>query len=1215
MTNKHSILNKIIFLLLTATQAIPVSYAATISPSQNPLTSQTQSAPNLIMGIDDSGSMDFEVMLTTNDGALWWDSYNKSFTNNTGSVVTVSGLTGVTVGKGQPWYNAVGNASNNQKTDDGVNNNSWYKYAYLFPDGSATDARKNTDATYDHFGIAPTTTFAFLRSSDWNPIYYNTTTTYTPWYPAYISGATVTYANAVAKTVRSHPQLGGTTPVTLDLTTNITAGTKATTVGTTTTYTGTQSNWTFRMQPGMVIPANSYIKKSGQSSYSKITADYTVTANDNYVDADISYYAPTFFVTDSTCKSTDTNASADIANSVCVLAPDGSYLRKYEIKKGNSFPSGRLYDDEMQNFANWFQYYRKRKLMLGSAMGSVLSGVNTLRGGTVAFNNQSTVTMYDFSSSSDSSNVKPLLGVIYQNAASGGTPTRETLKYIGGQFARTDSAAPIQNGCQRNTAFILTDGFANATAVSPPNYANTYVNSSPYTVTTANTLADIAASYYTNNPRPDLPVGLLKKDYTNTENPDTNTNLHVTTFGMTLGAKGTVYDPTSSTFVDPFTVKPPAVWTWPAATLNRNPTGVDDLWHATINGRGQMFRATDVKTATDYFKQVIQSLLATVGSDAAGTTTSPNITTNNNTEFTSTYNAQNWTGELSAYSVNVTTGAAGTNPLWTAQTQLTALAPTARNIATWDPATNSAVAFTSSGLSSTTVSGMANTSANDGGNVINYIRGDRSLESASGYRVRAGLLGDIVTAEPVYVLGPYASYTDSGYSSMSTLTRTAMVYQAANDGMLHAFNATNGAEAWAYVPSGVLNNLHYLTSQTYTHRFFVDGTPTTGDFYNGTAWRTMLVGGLRAGGNGFYALDVTAPAAASDSDVVSKVLWEFPGANTTSGQKNNVGLSYGQPLLVKTRADGWVVLVTSGYNNTAGDGQGHLFVLNATTGAVLKDLATGAGSATSPSGLAQISAFAANAQSDATIDYVYGGDLLGNVWRFDLSTSADTSWTVKKLATLTDGSNNAQPITTAPVTSVLANGKHIVYVGTGKLLETSDLSTTSTQSMYALVDDLSATPTIATPRTSLQQKTVTVNSDGSRTIAADSVAYATKKGWYFDLPSSGERVSTTPQLAFGALIFTTNLPSSTACSSRSYLYAVSATDGGQLPASAFPSGTTPWSGILLGATLSSTVKITVLPNGSEVLTTKGSDGSTSNNTLNISGSGSLKQVLWREITH
>ncbi|MBB5191977.1 type IV pilus assembly protein PilY1 [Silvimonas terrae] len=1218
MTNRTSTLNKIIFLLVAATQAFPLGYAATINPSPTPLTSQTGSEPNLIMGIDDSGSMDFEVMLTTNDGALWWDLTNKSFTNNTSSPITVSGLNNVTVGVGQPWFNAVGNAANGGTVDAGGTSTSWYKYAYLFPDGSGTDARINTDATYDHFGIPPTIAYAFLRSAAWNPLYYNSNTTYTPWYPAYISGATVNYSNATPTAARSHPQFSSTPPVTIDLTNNVTAGTTSTTSRTgVVTISGTKSNWTFRMMPGMIIPAGAYAKKSG-GSWTQLTANTTVATADSYYDADISYFPATFFVPDSSCTSANVSTtSVAWADSVCALAPDGTYLRKYEIKGSNTYPSGRTTAAELQNFANWFTYYRKRKLMLGAAMGSVLSSVNSLRGGTVKFNSQSAVTMYDFSSTSDSSNVKPLLGAIYQNAASGGTPTRETLKYIGGQFARTDSAAPIQNGCQRNSAFILTDGFANATAVTPPSYANTWVTGQPYTVITGNTLADIAASYYTNNPRSDLPTGLLAADNTSASNPDRNTNLHMTTFGMTLGAKGTIFGTGSASATDPF-ANPP---TWPNPSQNRNPTAVDDLWHATIVGRGQMFVANNVSEATTYFQRVIQSLLAAVGSDAAVTPMSPNLTSSNNTLFSSSYNAQNWTGELAAYTINLSTGAASTTATWTAQSQLTAMSPTARHIATFDPSTSTAVPFTAtaSGVSSATQTAMANTGVtpSDGATVINYIRGDRTQESATTntYRTRAGLLGDIVTADPVYVFGPYAQYTDAGYSSMSSLTRAAMVYQAANDGMLHAFNATTGAEVWAYVPSGVLTNLKALTNPLYTHQFYVDATPTTGDFYNGTDWKTMLAGGLRAGGKGYYALDITAPAASSDADVASKLLWEFPGAGTTTAQKNNVGLSYGQPILAKTRADGWVVLVSSGYNNSAGDGQGHLFVLNATTGAVLKDIPTGAGSASSPSGLAQISAYAANPQYDATIDYVYGGDLSGNVWRFDLTGATDTAWTVAKLATLVDGSGNAQPVTTVPALAVLSNGKHVVYVGTGKMLETSDMTTTATQSMYALVDDLSATPTITPLRTSLQQKTVTVNSTTSaRSINADAVNYTTKKGWYFDLPGTGERVTTTPELAYGALIFTTNQPSNTACSSRSYLYAVSATDGGQLPASAFPSGTTPWSGILLGATLASAPKVTNLPNGTQIINVKGSNGQLYGIPVQLSGSGTLTQVMWQELT-
>jgi type IV pilus assembly protein PilY1 len=276
-------------------------------------------------------------------------------------------------------------------------------------------------------------------------------------------------------------------------------------------------------------------------------------------------------------------------------------------------------------------------------------------------------------------------------------------------------------------------------------------------------------------------------------------------------------------------------------------------------------------------------------------------------------------------------------------------------------------------------------------------------------------------------------------------------------------------------------------------------------------------------------------------------MWEFPNASTPAQAARNVGLSFGKPIIAKLKGHGWVVLLTSGYNNTSGDGKGHLFVVNAETGALIADIPTSAGSATTPSGLGQISAYAANGRIDATVDTVYGGDLSGNVWRFNLS-GAPASWDAVRLATLTDGTN-PQPITSAPELSNVTtiNGqKRIVFVGTGQLLGASDIQSQGIQSFYALVDDLSSNPTIGSPRAALSRKALTASAD-SRDIAGTAVDYSTKRGWYIDFPA-GERVTTDPQAAFGAVIFSTNLPSSSACSSASYMYAVGQSTGGAIPA-------------------------------------------------------------------
>ncbi len=267
------------------------------------------------------------------------------------------------------------------------------------------------------------------------------------------------------------------------------------------------------------------------------------------------------------------------AAGTCVAAPDGSKLKRYEIKPGN-YASVAAYDAEMQNFANWWQYYRKRKLMLAAAMGKVLEPLTGLRMGVVKFNSRADVTMYDIDSPLSSTNGLKVAGIFYETNGSGGTPTRETLKYIGDQFRNNNKV--IQYACQRNNAFIVTDGFANKDEVTPPNYDKAIWGAGvPYATTFDKTLADIALSYYTINLKPGMTAGKVPKGAN-----DLNPNLHMNSYGLTLGARGTI-------FAGENTPVPAAEGDWPNPTAARSPTAVDDLWHATINGRGKMYLATN----------------------------------------------------------------------------------------------------------------------------------------------------------------------------------------------------------------------------------------------------------------------------------------------------------------------------------------------------------------------------------------------------------------------------------------------------------------------------------------------------------------------------------------------------------------------------------------------------------------------------------------------
>lgn len=663
-------------------------------------------------------------------------------------------------------------------------------------------------------------------------------------------------------------------------------------------------------------------------------------------------------------------------------------------------------------------------------------------------------------------------------------------------------------------------------------------------------------------------------------------------------------------------------------------------------GTEQAIPANDAISFQNAITRISDDITAKVGSAAAVAVANAHVTSTDNASYASSYNSGTWTGDINSYSIDTTTGVPSTTPAWTtsAANQLDARTTANRFIVTSiDTAGSSGgvqfqptSASTSTKLSTAQQTLLNSPSSTDGAAVLAYLRGDRTGETAGTYRTRAHLLGDIINGEPVLVREPSASYADTGYSAFKTTqaSRTRMLFQGANDGMLHAFNATTGAESWAYVPNLVMANLNNLSRKTgFTHKYYVDGTPVVGDVDFGNmssaannaaaAWHTVLVGGLGKGGRGYYALDITDTTATSESALAAKVLWEFPNSVTNNtartAAKLNMGYSFGKPVVVKTAAKGWVVLVTSGYNNgtntgeSGGDGLGHLYVLDPKTGDLIKDIPTTgctASPTTSPCGLAQISAYVAS-DLDNTTDYVYGGDLKGNVWRFDLTGNSvgntNSGWSVSRFTTLVDASGVAQPITTAPELTYVSNMR-MVLVGTGQYLGTSDVATTQTQTMYGLHDALAVLPTPL--RSNLQQQTLTISGSNS-TLSSNAVDYSTKKGWYIDLPTAGERVNTDPVIALSALVFTTNIPNSTVCQpgGSSWEYFVNVKTGGLVDYSTMSS-----SGVFLANALASRPVLIQLPSGKVVSLVRTSDAQTREKDVPISPPGGApRRISWREL--
>ena len=566
--------------------------------------------------------------------------------------------------------------------------------------------------------------------------------------------------------------------------------------------------------------------------------------------------------------------------------------------------------------------------------------------------------------------------------------------------------------------------------------------------------------------------------------------------------------------------------------------------------------------------------------------------------YTVSYAPSTWTGDVSGFIASATAPGGVTpvtgSPTWSAQAKLDALAQAVDSTGAkrgWDTGRRiitsngrGGIAFRYGSLSTSQQGLLSN-------DQVNYLRGDQSNEGSL-FRVRQHILGDIVHSEAVLVqdaLSPkYNDASNPGYAAFASTvsSRAPVVYVGANDGMLHAFagdfssatptNAVTGggSELFAYVPGllykgpsgkaqvdglAALTNLTGVSANNFVHHFYVDQTPQVADVdftftatssnnppasstASTSSWHTLLVGGLGKGGKGYYALDVTTVPPAIDATrstasteaalASGKVLWEFTDSD--------MGFSYGRPIVAKTRKYGWVVLLTSGYNNASG--HGHLYIVNAKTGALLEKLDTpDAGTASNPSGLAQATAFTRDV-SDNTVEQVYAGDLLGNVWRFDLS-GTDTYPKPALLATLTDGSN-PQPVTTAPRVELDINASGLgtrrwVFVGTGKALDASDLSDTQQQSLYALRDGDTTTPsTTTTPITRADLQKISDMTKGA--TVADSA-----KGWYYDLTGSAgtnggtERIVVDPDAAAGTftVAWATMTPSSDPCSLKGNIYA------------------------------------------------------------------------------
>jgi type IV pilus assembly protein PilY1 len=559
-------------------------------------------------------------------------------------------------------------------------------------------------------------------------------------------------------------------------------------------------------------------------------------------------------------------------------------------------------------------------------------------------------------------------------------------------------------------------------------------------------------------------------------------------------------------------------------------------------------------------------------------------------------------------------------------------APLNRSLITWSG--SAGVGFEWSGSSTITAAQKTTLTQGDATsttNRLNYLRGDRTNEintlGVGQFRARNGVLGDIIDSSPTWVGPPNSAYSavwadkiqtgdtiteNSGTQSYSAFitakqTRLNVVYDGANDGFLHAFrtgsydaggnyvnNSTtpnDGQEILAYMPSLVLQNIHNSSNTTqdysnaaYSHNYFVNATPGTGDlFYNGT-WHSWLAGGLGAGGAGFYILDITNPSNFSEANAGSIVIgdWTSSTISCATSCGTHLGSTYGTPVIRRLHDGKWGVIFGNGFGSTACDAGIFIMTVNPSTGAIANTyyLGTGTGTCTNPNGIAYVTPV--DIDTDHIVDYVYAGDLLGNVWRFDLTSTSESSWGTTSGSPLFSTASG-QPITSKLLVAIqpqtTGSPRLMVEFGTGRkfpLTNTSPVSyATGTQYLYGIWDwnmsswnSLSSTKlaSLTGPQTvsasTLTTQTLTLQSSGILDGSSNTICWAgstvcgsgnTQFGFSIALPNTNEQVVYSPLLFQNAFLVNTTIPannSPTSCQitqDGGDTIAISVASGGAIP--------------------------------------------------------------------
>jgi type IV pilus assembly protein PilY1 len=788
------------------------------------------------------------------------------------------------------------------------------------------------------------------------------------------------------------------------------------------------------------------------------------------------------------------------------------------------------------------------------------------------------------------------------------------------------------------TAVGATSGpaFSNFGPAGPNNLGNP--NNRRYVSSEDQSLADIAMYFWYRDLQPQMQNIVTPS----TVNPAFWQNLSV--MAVALGLTGTVtgQGDTYLQALDNGTA------TWPTGLAPLDPTTADDLWHAAVNSRGRLLLANNPQELAAQLAAALQEVRARAAIGAAAASSTAFLDTGNGI-FTVEMSQGTWSGnvyrrEIDPTTLNWRTTDSGGAPLpvdannipyvWRASDQLPA--PASRRIYTMRTGSSprdSLVDFVpnsgGTGVDTTQMTDL-DSPLGTATQVINYLRGDRTNETSAvppgtfrdRPRLQAGVagslnnvLGTVANGAPVFVRDDdfqydflpsgtagrdtYLAYLRANQGNSATPGRAATVWTNSNEGMFHAFDATSGAELFAYVPRAAIQNLPILVDPKYTHRYLADGVPAQGDAYLGSScpnivggvdrcWRTVVVSSLGAGGRAVFAVDATDPTSLTESSV----LWEVGQQSLSSSDFRLLGHNLGQAFIARvkdnTAASGgrWVAVFGNGPESD--DRRAALFVVDLQTGSVVRVLDTGNGDISNPNGL---SAPAPLLDANRHLIGVFAGDLRGNVWKFDLSGASPSSWNVafggSPLFTTLSPSNvgplasrgQPQPIFAKPLLRLHPDGGVMVLFGTGKLISPGDRESENVHTLYGVWDRPGETGGMTgnfRTGTAMVQQAITSRSGSPSTyfLTNYDVNYASgRRGWFIDLgvtySASGsgvdtstatavtprERMISTPVALGQSLLAQSFVPSVDACDPAgvSYLFRLRFLTGGFVGTGSFGS--------------------------------------------------------------